>query len=365
MIKRILVWALCAALAAQPVLAADNAVTLTVGSGVTMRTIDVGSGVQSSVVILGSTAGAAIYGTAGTANANVLTVQGIASGTAVPISGTVSITGLLLAQGSTTSGQSGLLAQAAVTTAAPSYTNAQTSPLNMDTAGNLRVSATGLAQGSTSSGQQGAMVMGRTLTSAPTDTTAQTNAITLTTAGGVRTDVATVAGTAASTGNGTVDAGTLRVNLTSNGTGVIAATQSGTWTVQPGNTANTTAWLTQPVSGTTGGASPARLISAASTNGTNMKASAGTLYSVTGINTTATKYYLKFYNSAGTPTCNSDTVVWGPFPVPASTDGNGFGVSLPVGLAFATGIAYCLTGGSADNDNTSAATGVFLNFTFK
>lgn len=39
-------------------------------------------------------------------------------------------------------------------------------------------------------------------------------------------------------------------------TGTVAATQSGTWTVQPGNTANTTAWkvdgsaVTQPVSGT-------------------------------------------------------------------------------------------------------------------
>jgi len=39
-------------------------------------------------------------------------------------------------------------------------------------------------------------------------------------------------------------------------TGTVAATESGTWTVQPGNTANTTAWkvdgsaVTQPVSGT-------------------------------------------------------------------------------------------------------------------
>lgn len=45
-------------------------------------------------------------------------------------------------------------------------------------------------------------------------------------------------------------------NLNATVTGTIAATQSGTWTVQPGNTANTTAWkvdgsaVTQPVSGT-------------------------------------------------------------------------------------------------------------------
>lgn len=29
--------------------------------------------------------------------------------------------------------------------------------------------------------------------------------------------------------------------------GTVAATQSGTWTVQPGNTANTTPWLVAPV----------------------------------------------------------------------------------------------------------------------
>ena len=44
-----------------------------------------------------------------------------------------------LAQGSTTSGQLGSLTLAAVTTSAPSYTNAQTSPLSLDTSGNLRM----------------------------------------------------------------------------------------------------------------------------------------------------------------------------------------------------------------------------------
>lgn len=41
-------------------------------------------------------------------------------------------------QGSTTSGEKGLLIQGAVTTAAPAYTTAQTSPLSLDTSGNLR-----------------------------------------------------------------------------------------------------------------------------------------------------------------------------------------------------------------------------------
>lgn len=46
-----------------------------------------------------------------------------------------------VAQGSTTSGQTGSLTQAAVTTAAPSYTTGQTSPLSLTTGGALRVDA--------------------------------------------------------------------------------------------------------------------------------------------------------------------------------------------------------------------------------
>lgn len=53
-----------------------------------------------------------------------------------------------------------------------------------------------------------------------------------------------VAGTTTSTGNGTAGAGTQRVTIASDNTAfTVNAAQSGTWTVQPGNTANTTAWL--------------------------------------------------------------------------------------------------------------------------
>lgn len=60
-------------------------------------------------------------------------------------------------------------------------------------------------------------------TSAPTYTTGTLNALSLTTAGALRID-----------GSG----------VTQPVSGTVAATQSGTWTVQPGNTANTTPWLT-------------------------------------------------------------------------------------------------------------------------
>jgi hypothetical protein len=55
-------------------------------------------------------------------------------------------------------------------------------------------------------------------------------------------DVLTVPAPLSTTGNGTA-ATALRVTVASDSTGTIAATQSGTWTVQPGNTPNTTAWL--------------------------------------------------------------------------------------------------------------------------
>lgn len=58
------------------------------------------------------------------------------------------------------------------------------------------------------------------------------------------------------------DQSAVPVTLTSTTiTGTVAATQSGTWTVQPGNTANTTAWkvdgsaVTQPISGSIGNTS--------------------------------------------------------------------------------------------------------------
>lgn len=53
---------------------------------------------------------------------------------------------LPLAQASTTSGQSGPLVQGAVSTAAPSYTNGQTDPISLTTAGAVRVDGSAVTQ---------------------------------------------------------------------------------------------------------------------------------------------------------------------------------------------------------------------------
>jgi hypothetical protein len=149
----------------------------------------------------------------------------------------IGVTGVT--QGSTTSGQNGDLVQGAVTTAAPSYSTGQTSPLSLTTIGNLRVDGSSviqpvsgtvtanqgipntaankwpieivdsggvnvasvnasnellvtdtdltLAQGSTTSGELGPLVQGAVTTAAPTYVTAQTNPLSLTTAGDLRT----------------------------------------------------------------------------------------------------------------------------------------------------------------------------------
>lgn len=118
----------------------------------------------------------------------------IVGGNLVGVSGTgtsmnVNVTGGVatgVAQGSTTSGQLGSLTQCAVTTAAPSYTTAQTDPLSCDTSGNLRVSAGGVAQGSTTSGQTGFLNQGAVTTAAPSYTTGQTDPLSLDTSGNLR-----------------------------------------------------------------------------------------------------------------------------------------------------------------------------------
>jgi hypothetical protein len=228
--------------------------------------------------------------------------------------------------------------------------------------------------------------------------------------------------------------------------GAIAA-QSGTWTVQPGNTANTTAWkvdgsaVTQPVSGTvtatqatgtnlhvvndagsavigsvtiqatsgtalvadqtnselrvstyvktttagdtaltlgqatmsaslpvtlasnqptqnvtpqattTGGSTPSHTMSAASTNATSLKASAGLLYGFCISNANAAARYFKLYNKASAPTVGTDTPVT-TIQVPA----NGTVIrAYPVGMTFSTGIAWAATGLITNADTTAIA----------
>lgn len=100
---------------------------------------------------------------------------------------------------------------------------------------------------------------------------------------------------------------------------------------------------------TTGGLTLKHFVAAASDNATSLKGSAGQVYSVEVFNNAAYPVYLKFVNKATAPTCGTDTNVK-VFGVQAGTHVN---FSQPEGLAFGTGIAYCLVKGITNVDDTS------------
>jgi hypothetical protein len=156
-------------------------------------------------------------------------------------------------------------------------------------------------------------------------------------------------------------------------TGTVAATESGTWTVQPGNVANTTAWkvdgsaVTQPVSGTVtvnalpGGTNSIGIVRAApagctqSTNFTSstvgVAISAGTSVTSTTTcvamvyvnNTTNSSVTFRLQDKAGTP------VIWiggnADFSIPANSN-----VMFPLGgVVFTSGITAIAGTASALN----------------
>lgn len=149
------------------------------------------------------------------------------------------------------------------------------------------------------------------------------------------------------------------------GNTAFGSTQSGTWTVQPGNTPNSTPWLVTDTAGTSGGLTMSKTISAASTNATSVKGSAGQLYSVQVFNTNAAARYLKLFNKATAPTVGSDTPVK-VFTIPGNASGSGVVINWDKGLAFGTGIAFALTTGAPDSDTGSVALNeIVVNLDYK
>lgn len=105
---------------------------------------------------------------------------------------------------------------------------------------------------------------------------------------------------------------------------------------------------------------PYSFLSGASTNSTLVFSGNATLNGISAVNTTATTYYLKVYDTATAPTCGSGTPKIR-LPLPPQSTGGGSPTPLPpVTMVF--GVGFCLTSGIADNDSGNAATGVALNF---
>lgn len=106
---------------------------------------------------------------------------------------------------------------------------------------------------------------------------------------------------------------------------------------------------------TAGGATPYKLVSAATTNATSVKASAGNVYMITASNVNAAVRYLKLYNKASAPTVGTDVPVF-TFAIPGNTAGAGTNIPVPtVGLNFSTGIALALTTEATDAGSTGVA----------
>ncbi len=153
-----------------------------------------------------------------------------------------------------------------------------------------------------------------------------------------------------------------QVSATQPVSGTVAATQSGTWTVNPGNTANTTPWLTTARPATTGGLTRHRLLSAATTNATVVKASAGQVYVIHAYNSAAQARFLKLYNKATAPVPGTDTPVE-TYVLPPGINSR-FEFTL-AGNPFAAGIGYAITAALGDADTTAiAANDIVLDLHF-
>ncbi len=118
--------------------------------------------------------------------------------------------------------------------------------------------------------------------------------------------------------------------------------QGGTWTMQPGNTPNSTAWLFTPVpSSAQGAGTPHRLAFVTNiTTGapTSVKTSGGTINSGRVANNSGVGVWAHFYNKASAPTMGTDTPIVSLYVKAGDTfaiDSGAFGDRFSTGIAYA------------------------------
>lgn len=121
----------------------------------------------------------------------------------------------------------------------------------------------------------------------------------------------------------------------------------------------------QDIPGTSGGLTMHKTVSAASTNATSVKGSAGQVYEIMASNVNAAARYLKLYDKATAPTVGTDTPKW-TLIIPGNTAGGGIAKSIPKGLEFTLGIAFALTTEATDAGTTGvAANELVVNLGYK
>lgn len=156
---------------------------------------------------------------------------------------------------------------------------------------------------------------------------------------------------------GNSDPGTQRVVVATD-QAAIPASQSGTWTVQPGNTPNTSPWLFSPYPPTiSAGVAPSNYKNAGAATKANIKASAGNVLSLRFTNANAAVRFLQLHNKATAP-AGTDTAQRS-FLVPAGTTTQPAVLELDINyFAFAanftTGIGWAVS--TTDTTFTDSAT---------
>lgn len=158
--------------------------------------------------------------------------------------------------------------------------------------------------------------------------------------------------------------GSLNATVVGNGTFVTQSTLAAETTKVIGTVNVSASQTITDVPAASGGLSKFHLVSAATTNATNLKASAGQVYAITAFNLNAAAMYLKFHNTAGTPTAG--TGVTDTYMIPGATTGAGLVINIDKGIIFTTGIGITLVTGITDASAVAvAASEIVLNIYFK
>ena len=280
-----------------------------------------------------------VIGSPGSPTSAVLTVQGNASGTAMP----VSAASLPLPSGAATATNQTSV-QSSVGTSATTAITIQGSgsgvavPVSLSSVPTHAVTQSGTWSVVNSAGTNSIGTVGLN---------AGSNTI-----GGVTLQSAVPAGTN-SIGTVGLNAGTNSIGTVAINAAIPAGTNS-IGTVQIGNTPNTTPILVTQIPATQGGNSAAAVLSAASTNLTSIKSSAGQVFGYQISDTNTYWIYVKFFNL---PTGSITVGTTSPVLTIGVPPGGSVTYNTTNGWVFSADISYCITKNSAATDATAVAAG--------
>lgn len=356
-------------------LTATDTVTVTDGAGALNVIVDSGSVTANAgtnlntSALLTTTAHDAALGTAGTADAQVRTVQGIAAMTPLLVDGSattqpVSATNLDVQSGgadlATETTAAAILTSTNFAAAFGTAGTADTQVLSVQGIASMTaLTVTGTNLDVQSGGADLALEAGGNLAAVRTAVELIDNAIS-----GAGFNITQFAGTGAQTGSGTAT-GALRVELPTNGTGVVGL-NAGTAIVGKVGIDQTTPGTTNAVaiSGASGlGATTLSHLSVGLTEDEHAVCAAPcTLYSIAVTNTNAAVRYIKCENDTVAGTAPGTDTPEFRMAVPGATTGAGFTHTFPVGAVFSVALTCWLVTGAADSDVAEVAADELMAF---